>query len=88
MPSFGHQSNLTEVSRTSPARVIDFFEARHRLLTDSERVAQKSETDRQIKQPAIRRDRSVDLPDAFEQGFYWLIWAVALAGLALGIFSL
>jgi hypothetical protein len=87
-PSVGHQSNLTEVPRISPARVIDFFEAGHRLLTDSERIAQKSGMDRQIKEPAIRRARSEDLADAFEQGGYWLMWAVVLAGLAFGIFGL
>jgi hypothetical protein len=44
--------------------------------------------DRQIKEPAIRRARSEDLADAFEQGGYWLMWAVVLAGLAFGIFGL
>jgi hypothetical protein len=87
-PSVGHQSNLTEVPRTSPARVIHFCEAGHRLLTDSERIAQKSGMDRQIKEPAIRRARAEDLAEAFEQGGYWLMWAVVLGGLAFGIFGL
>jgi hypothetical protein len=87
-PSVGHQSNLTEVPCTSPVRVIDFFEARHRLLTDSERIAQKSGMHEQIKEPAIRRKRAEELADAFEQGGYWLLWAVVLVGLALGIFGL
>ena len=86
--SVGHQSNSTEVPPTSPASVIDFFEARHQLLTDSERIAQKSGTDRQIKEPAIRRKRAEELADAFEQGCYWLLWAVVLVGLSLGIFGL
>ena len=87
-PSAGHQSNSTEVPPTSPARVIDYFEARHRLLTDSERIAQRSGMDRQIKEPAIRRKRAEELADAFEQGCYWLLWAVVRVGLALGIFGL
>ena len=44
--------------------------------------------DRQIKEPAIRRKRAEELADAFEQGCYWLLWAVVLVGLALGIFGL
>jgi len=44
--------------------------------------------DRQIKEPAIRRKRAEELADAFEQGCYWLLWAVVRVGLALGIFGL
>jgi hypothetical protein len=54
----------------------------------SERTAQESEIDRQILEPAIRRERSVGLVDALEEAFYWLIFAAALAYLALGIFGL
>jgi hypothetical protein len=46
--SVEHQPNLNEVPPNSAAYVIDFFEARHRLLTESERIAQESEIDRQI----------------------------------------
>jgi hypothetical protein len=88
IPSVGHLSNLNEVPLAPPARGIDFFEARHRLLTESERIIQKSETGRQMQAPVIRRDRFVDLADAFEQGFYWLIWTVVLACLVLGVFGL
>ena len=77
-----NQPNLNELSPTSPACVIEFFEARHRLLTDSERIAQENEIDRQVQ--AIRRGRSVGLLDALEEGFYWLISAAVLAYLALG----
>ena len=86
--SVEHQANLNEAPPNSAAYVIDFFEARHRLLTDSERIAQKSGMDRQIKEPAIRRKRAEELADAFEQGCYWLLWAVVLVGFALGIFGL
>jgi hypothetical protein len=65
-----------------------FSRARHRLLTESERIAQESAIDRQIQEPAIRRERSVGLVDALEEAFYWLILAAALAYLALGIFGL
>jgi hypothetical protein len=86
--SVGHQANLNQVPPTSPVRVIDFFEARHRLLTESERIVQQSEIERQIKRSAILRDRFAGLPGVFEQGFYWLIWAGVLTCLALGIFGL
>ena len=75
--SVEHQPNLNEVPPTSAAYVIDFFEARHRLLTESERIAQESAIDRQIQEPAIRRERSVGLVDALEEAFYWLILAAA-----------
>jgi hypothetical protein len=83
-----HQPNLNELSPTSPACVIEFFEARHRLLTDSERVAQESEIDQPVQEPAIRRGRSVGVPDALEEGCYWLISAAVCAFLALGILGL
>ena len=67
--------NLNEVPPNSAAYVIDFFEARHRLLTESERIAQESAIDREIQEPAIRRARSVGLVDALEEAFYWLILA-------------
>ena len=84
----GHQLNLNEVSPTSPGCVIEFFEARHRLLTDSERTAQESQINQLLREPAIRRERFVGVPDALEEGCYWLISAAALASLALGIFGL
>jgi hypothetical protein len=40
--SIDHRSHLNEVPPASPACVIHFFEARHRLLADSVRVAQAS----------------------------------------------
>jgi len=75
--SVEHQPNLNEVPPNSAAFVIDFFEARHRLLTESERIAQESAIDRQIQEPAIRRECSVGLVDALEEAFYWLILAAA-----------
>ena len=70
----------------SPACVIEVFETQ-RSSTESERIAQKSQTDRQSLEPAIRRESSEHLADAGQQGLYWLIWAVVLAGLALRIFG-
>jgi hypothetical protein len=75
--SVEHQPNLNEVPPNSAAYVIDFFEARHRFLTESERIAQESEIDQQIQEPAIRRERSVGLVDALEEAFYRLILAAA-----------
>src|SRR5260370_29806261 len=56
--SVEHQPNLNEVPPNSAAYVIDFFEARHRLLPEPERIAQESEIDRQIQEPAIRQEGS------------------------------
>ena len=86
--SIGHQANLHPVPPNSPVCVIDFFDARYRLLTESERIVQQSEIERQIKHPAILRDRFAGLADVFEQGFYWLIWLGVLVCLAFGIFGL
>ncbi len=68
--------------------MIDFFEARHRLLKESERIAHDRELGRQIEEFAIRRKRSVRLFDALEEAFYWMILAAALSCLALWIFGL
>jgi hypothetical protein len=83
-----HQWNLNELSPTSPTCVIEFFEARHRLLTDSERTAQESQINQLVQEHPIRRERFVGVPDALEEGCYWLISAAVLASLALGIFGL
>jgi hypothetical protein len=83
-----NQPNLNELSPTSPASVIEFFEARHRLLTDSERIAEESQINQLVQEAAIRRERSVGVADALEEGCYWLISAAVLASLALGIFGL
>ena len=72
----------------SPTYVIDFFEARRRLLIESQRTAENSGMDREIQEPASRRKSSLDLAAIFEEGSYWLIWAAVLTALALGMFDL
>jgi hypothetical protein len=86
--SIDQRPNFNEVPPNSAAYVIDFFEARHQLLTESERIAQEREMHRQIQESAIRRERSADFIDALEEAFYWLISAAALVYLAFGIFGL
>jgi hypothetical protein len=86
--SGGQQLNFNEVPPNSTAYVIDFFEARHRLLSESERIAQERETHRQIQESAIRRARAFGWIDALEEGFYWLIAAAAVVYLTVGIFGL
>jgi hypothetical protein len=86
--SVEHQPHVNEVPRNSAAYAIDFFEARHRLLTESERIAQESEVDREIRKPAIRRERFVSLVNALQEAFCWLILAAPLAYLAPGNFGL
>jgi hypothetical protein len=83
-----HQPNLNELLPTSSACVIEFFEARHRLLTDSESIAEEREIDQSVREPAIRRGPSVGVPDTLEEGCYWLISAAVFASLALGILGL
>jgi hypothetical protein len=86
--SIDHQANLNGVLPTSSTCVIEFFEARYRLLTDSERIAEESETDQPARERAIRRGHSVGVRDALEEGCYWLISAAVFASLALGILGL
>jgi hypothetical protein len=86
--SVGHEATSNHVLPTSPVYVIDFFEARRRVLTETERTVEQIEIERQIKRPAFLRDRFAGLADVLEQGFYWLIWAGVLACLAFGIFGL
>ena len=88
LQSGGRQLNFNEVPPNSAAYVIDFFEARHGLLSESERIAQEKETHRQIQESAIRRERAFGLIDALEEGFYWLIAAAAVVYLSVGIFGL
>jgi hypothetical protein len=63
------------------------FEARRRLLTESQRTAENTGMDREVQEVASRRKRSLNLAEAFDQGGYWLIWAAVLTALALGMFS-
>jgi hypothetical protein len=86
--SIKHQPSLNELSPTSPACVIEFFEARQRLLTDYKRIAHETEIDRLVHESAVRRGRYVGVPDTVEEGLYWLIAAAVFASLALGIFGL
>ena len=85
--SIGHQGNLHQVPANSPVCIIDLFDARHRLLTESERIVQQSEIERQIKRPIILPDRFDDLAGIIEQILYWLIWLGVILCLALGIFG-
>ena len=82
------QPNLNGVPPDFPTCVIDCFEARNRLLTESERISQPSERDWQVQGPAIGRARSLGVADPLEEGMHWLISAAVLACLALGILGL
>ena len=86
--SIGRQANLNQVPPDSPECVIDFFEARYQLLTESESIVRQSEIERQIKRPVILRDPFSGLADVLELGFYWLIWVGVPVCLAFGIFGL
>jgi hypothetical protein len=84
----GHKLNSNELSPSSPADEVEFFAARHPLVTDSERVVLECETDCAVPEWALRRVSSVGLSDSFEEGYCWLISAATLAFLALGILAL
>jgi len=71
-PSAGDRS-IREVPPISPTYVIDFFEARRRLLTESQRTADNSGMDREVQEAASHRKRSLNLAEAFKKGGYWLI---------------
>ena len=86
-PSAGGRP-IIEVPPISPTYVIDFFEARRRLLTEPQRTAENSGMDREIHEPASRRKVSLDLAAIFEEASYWLIWAAVLTVLALGMVDL
>ena len=88
IPLVGHRPISIEVRPNSPAYVIDSFEARRRLLTESERPAQNRGMDLPVQEPVSRRERLLGLAEAFEQGCYWLIWVAVLTGLAFGMFGL
>jgi hypothetical protein len=81
--------SLTAVPPISPTCVIDFFEARRRALTESQRTAENGGIDREVQEPATsRRKRSLNLAETLQQESYWLIWAAVLTALALGMFGL
>jgi hypothetical protein len=86
--SVSSHPNLSESPPTSTARVIDFVEARHRLLAESEMIGRQCDVEPQVEEIAIRRERSAELVDALEEAFYWLISAAVVVYLALEIFSL
>jgi hypothetical protein len=83
-----NQPNISRVPLDFPTFAQDSFEGCHWLLTESERINQPSEGDRQVQEPAIRRWRSVGAADGLEEGLHWLISAAVLACLGLVIFGL
>jgi hypothetical protein len=85
--SLGNQSNSNGVPADSPTGVIDSFDPCQRLGSESGRIAQKEELVSQTRVPVVRQQDSAGLGEAVEHGLYWLIWAVVLVGLALGIFG-
>ena len=86
--SINHQPKLNALSPSAPPCVIEFFEARQRLLIDSKGIAQATERDRLFHQSAIRRGLYTGVADTVEEGLYWLISAAVFAALALGILGL
>jgi hypothetical protein len=88
VPSVDHRPTINQPAPTSPAGVIDFFEARHRLLTESPGIARHFAVKERVQEATVGRERYARLADALEEAFYWLLSAAVLAYLAFGIFGL
>jgi hypothetical protein len=86
--SINHQAKLNELAPAAPPCVIEFFEARQRLLKDPKEIVQATERDWLVHQSAIRRGLYTGVADTVEDGLYWLISAAVLAALAVGVFGL
>ena len=86
--SGGDKSNLNEIPPAAPVSIVDLCEAREWLPAKSERIDRQKELDREAKDRAIRGEVSAHFYDTLEQGLSWLICAVALACLVLGMLGL
>jgi hypothetical protein len=86
--SAGNELDLNEASPIAPVGIVDSLKVGEWLLAESERNTQQKETDRQINEDSISGTASAHFYDALEEGFYWLICAVALACLVLGMLGL
>ena len=76
-----------EVTRTSSACVIDFFEARDRLTTGLEKSSQPLAMNRKAGKVDIHRLPSIERADRFEESVYWVLSAAMLVYLLLGVIS-
>jgi hypothetical protein len=86
--SGGDEPNLNEVPPTAPVSIVELCETRQWLPAEFERIAQQKELHREAKERAIRGEVSAHFYDTLEQGLCWVICAVALACLVLGMLGL
>jgi hypothetical protein len=78
-------TTLLEATRPASACVIDFFEARDRLKPGLEEAGQQSEIRLKSQKLALYRLPSIERADRLEESVYWVLSAVLVAYLLLGI---
>jgi len=84
-PGIDQAAALLTVIRAPSACVIDFFEARNRLLAGFEASSEAFEIKRTTGNVAARRIPSVGRFDRLEESLYWLLSAAMLIYLVLEI---
>ena len=78
-------TTLLEATRPPSAGVIDFFEARDRLKPGLEEAGQQLEIKLKSRKLALHRLPSIRRADRLEESVYWMLSAVMVVYLLLGI---
>jgi hypothetical protein len=84
-PGIDEAATLSTVIRAPSACVINFFEARDRLLAGFEVSSQEFEIKPKAGNVAARRIPSIGRIDRLEESLYWLLSAATLVYLIFGI---
>ena len=86
--SGGNELDSNEASPIAPVGIVDSLKGSEWLLAESERNTQQKEADQQFNEYSVPGALSAHFYDALEEGFYWLICAVALACLVFGMLGI
>jgi hypothetical protein len=78
-------TTLLEATRPPSACVIDFFEARDRLKPGLDERGQQLEIKGKLQKLPLQRLPSVKRADHLEESVYWVLSAVMVVYLLLGI---
>jgi hypothetical protein len=78
-------TTLLEATRPPSACVIDFFEARDRLKPGLEEHGQQLEIKGKSQKLALHRLPTIKRADRLEESVYWVLSAVTVVYLLLGI---
>jgi hypothetical protein len=84
-PGIDGAATLSTVIRDPSACVINFFEARDRLLAEFEVSSKEFEIKRKAGNAAARRIPSIGRIDCLEESLYWLLSTATLVYLIFGI---